>query len=144
MSMLVLGLEAYFAALLGVAGFAKVHQRQQFALTLRQQRILPHWSIPLIALILPWGELLIAELLIVGIAKALTAGIVLTLFLSFLVFKLILMVSQPKADCGCSGASQAQPVDNASIVVATIFVLLAGLHLWGIASFPSQVMLLES
>ena len=90
MSILLLGLELYFAAMLGVSGLAKVGQPAMFADTLRRHKILPSWSIKAVSTIVPWLEIAVAVLLITGLVPILTGLLVLFLFTSFLIMESIL------------------------------------------------------
>lgn len=123
-------LNLYFAAMLGIAGLAKLDSPESFAITLRQQRILPIWSVSAISRLLPYVEVVLACMLVVGIVPTFTAATVLLLFISFLGVKLLLALTNPGASCGCSGATQSQVVDNASLLVSCVLIALAVLQLW--------------
>ncbi len=72
----------------------------------------------------------ISYLLISGIALLASAVATALLFVIFLTVKIILLVTKNSVDCGCYGDSQLDKVDTASLLVSTLFVLFAGIHLW--------------
>lgn len=130
MGLLTVTLELYFAATLGVAGLSKVDTSSSFAMTLRQQRILPSWSIGFVSRILPWGEILLAVLLLVGIKETITVIAVTLLFAVFLGIKVFLFITKSEADCGCTAHSQPQKVDGVSVAVSVLLLFFAILLLW--------------
>ncbi len=56
----------YFAAVLDVSGLAKIEDPQQFAAIMRRHRLLPAWSIGMVARVFPWAEVLLASMLLTG------------------------------------------------------------------------------
>ncbi len=68
MQFLTLALDCYLAAVLGIAGFAKLDAPAPFAATLRQQHLLPSWSVGTIGRLFPWLEITLAGALLSGIA----------------------------------------------------------------------------
>lgn len=123
-------LDFYFASLLAVSGFAKAYKPAQFAATLRQQDILPVWSSKSIGYTLPWIEMGVAALLVVGTIPVLTAVTVLVLFTAFLIAESALYFTKYQGECGCYGTARTQPVTEASVITSAILVCLAALHLW--------------
>lgn len=133
MNVLLLGLELYFAAMLGVAGLAKIKHPEQFAATLRRHRILPAWSIVGVSRAVPWLEVAAAASLIAGTAPVATAALVLMFFVSFLVIETILVVAKRATECGCYGVAYPQKVDEASVATSLVLVSAAAFHLWAVA-----------
>ena len=130
MNMIVFGIELYFAIMLGVSGIAKIAEPYDFAATLRRHRILPAWSVTPFSRVFPWLEVAIAGAVLTGAAAVATAALVLALFSAFLIVEVILVVTRRATDCGCYGVAYRQKVDGASILVSTILILLASVHLW--------------
>ena len=133
MSWLVFILELYFAMLLGVSALAKVDDPQHFAQTLRQQKILPTWSISATSRVVPLIEISIAILLVLGITEVITAILVLVLFVIFLGIKVFLLMTKSEAGCGCNGVTKQEKVDGISVLISTILVLLIVVQLWLVA-----------
>jgi len=123
-------LDFYFASLLTVSGIAKAQRPSQFIATLRQQWVLPAWSITGAGYTLPWIEIGVAALLITGSIPIFAAVVVFTLFGLFLIAELILYLRKYQGNCGCYGAAHVQSVERASIITSAIFVCLAALHLY--------------
>ena len=94
-----------------------------------RHRLLPHLLIPIVAGVLPGLEIVVAFSVVFGTYPVITATIVLMLFLVFLVTEVTLVVTKRATDCGCYGVAYPQKVDRASIVVSTILVSSAALHL---------------
>lgn len=130
MSFLAFAFELYFALIFSVSSLGKLDDPAHFSVVLRQQRILPSWSIQVVSEFLPWVEIAVAILLISGMAPLASAVAAAMLFVIFLTVKIILLVTKDSVDCGCYGDSQLDRVDTASLVVSTLFVLFAGIHLW--------------
>jgi hypothetical protein len=143
MNVLLLGIELYLAAMLGVSGLAKIEHPGHFAATLRRHRILPNWTIEGVSRIVPWLEVVIAVLLVVGLAPVPTALFTVLLFTSFLTIEVMLVVTNRATECGCYGLAYSQKVDYASIVASIFLVSVAILHLWGIIQFEPVAMFLR-
>ena len=122
---IVLPLDLYFSAMLGVAGIAKLRQPSAFAATLRRHRILPPWSISPVSRGLPWVQVAIALLLVSGSFPIVTSIAALALLVSFLMTECILLATKRATDCGCYGVAYRMKVDGASVAASSILVLLA-------------------
>lgn len=108
-----------------VAGFQKLGSAQSFAQEISNYRLLPEASIDLIAVTLPWFELLVGALLIVGLQTQVAALSASLLFLGFEVFIVSALVRGLNIDCGCfSGASA---VSWVHAVVDLLLLASAGL-----------------
>ncbi len=130
MLILSLVLAFYFATVLGVSGLAKIEQPAAFASSLRKQRIFPRWSITSISFLIPWGEIVLAIMLVLRVNYVFTTALVLTLFAGFLIIEAILLITKRTAACGCYGTVFTQKVDAGSLVTSFAFVCFATLQLW--------------
>ncbi len=130
MTIIHFGLDLYFAAILSVSGLAKVEHPALFAATLRKQHLLPAQSVAGASYVVPWAELVLAVMLVLGLVPAVTSGLVLGLFCSFLIVDVVLLTTKRSVDCGCYGNAHARKADSASVVTATVLVCLAALHAW--------------
>lgn len=137
MQFLILALDCYFAAVLGIAGLAKLDDPAPFAATLRRQRLLPAWSVGATRRLLPWCEILLAAALVTGIASVLVAALVLLLFAGFLAGQALLVLTKSEDACGCYGAASAHRVEAASVATAVLLLALAALHLWLVTEAPA-------
>lgn len=85
------------------AGIEKIIVPQEFATAIYNYRLLPDWSINVLAVILPWLEVFLAAGLISGIY---VRGASLLSALLFLVFAVALTISLGRGldiNCGCFG-----------------------------------------
>lgn len=130
-------LEMYFAATLGVAGFAKLDHPQLFLHTLQRLRILPDQSTVAISRLFPWFEIILAFslLLIMRPYEFIIALIVLVLFISFFIFNIARSIgNSPPKDCGCYGMAlrrQGVQTDRITLFIQLILAgLLVSLSLW--------------
>jgi hypothetical protein len=130
MTFLTFALECYFAAVLGIAGLAKLDDPMPFAATLRRMSLLPAWSIGTISRRLPWCEILLAAALVIGVAPALVAALVVLFCAGFLAAQALLMLTKRDGACGCYGAASAYRVEGASVATAVLLLFLAACHLW--------------
>lgn len=136
MQFLTLALDCYFAAVLGIAGLAKLDDPAPFAATLRQQHLLPSWSVGTISRLFPWLEITLAGALLSGIAAIRVATFTILIFAGFLVVQ-ILLATKHGSDCGCYGAASPHRIEGASIGTAALLSGLAGTHLWLVAWAPA-------
>lgn len=134
MNFALLTLDLYLATMLGISGLAKLDDLDYFASTLHHHRILPKWSIYAASRLVPWVEVIVALLLIIGELSIATSIVVLALFVIFLITETILVITKRATNCGCYGVAYPQKVDGASIVVSLVLVALAGFHLWLVMS----------
>ncbi len=122
-------LSLYFAAMLGVAGLAKLDRPTVFLLILRQQRLLPGWGVRTVGRGLPWGEIILAGALVAGVSPVPIAILTLLLFASFVAHQILHFLTKRGTPCGCYGAA-VEGVEQGSIATGTVFACLAGAHLW--------------
>lgn len=134
MNLVVLSLQFYFASMLGVAGLAKIEHPEQFADTMALQRILPRWSLNAVSRIVPWIEVVVALLLMTGLAPLATSSLTLLLFTSFLAVEVVLLKTKYAGNCGCYGASHLHRVDGGSVAASVILSGAAALNLWAAVS----------
>jgi len=128
MQWLQLLLNMYLAAILWVAGLAKMEHLNDFAATLRNQRLLPQWSIQSISYLLPWIELVLSVLLVFRIAPVLISIFVSGLFLAFAAAEGTLLITKRSEDCGCYGIAYARKIDVPSVITSSLLAFLALVH----------------
>jgi hypothetical protein len=130
MRFLTFAFDCYFAAVLGIAGIAKLDDPAPFAATLRRSRLLPAWSIGTIGSLLPWCEIFLAAALVIGVAPVLVAALIVLLFAGFLASQSLLLLTASEGSCDCYGAASAHRVEGASVATTAMLFVLAALHLW--------------
>lgn len=126
----------YFALTLSISGLAKIDNPKYFKDTLTRQRLAPSWSIVPLAWVLPWLEVILAFILLIGVQPVSSAVLLVGLFLFFLVVKMVLFVRGYSRDCGCYGNARPQANDGLGIAIALIIALLALTYFWLVLRFP--------
>lgn len=137
MTMLYLTLNLYFAALLSVSALSKLDNLAGFLDTLHRQGILPETTRPFFSKAIPFIQLLVALLLVLGVLPLFATLVVLALCVCFLAIESFLLWTGRSDNCGCFGVAYRIRVDSASIVSSLILVGLATAQFW-IARLPGS------
>ncbi len=132
MAILRVALSLYFAAVLSVSGFSKLQRPDQFALNLLQQQLLPDWSVHSVSRLVPVLEILIAGMLVTGIAPVFTGSIIVCLFSAFFAIEAILLITKRAEDCGCYGVAYVQKVSKISVISSGILLGFSVLYFWSV------------
>lgn len=136
MQMLTIILTLYFSVLLGISGAEKIGDTGAFNRVLRRQQILPQWTTLWVSRLLPWSEVLVASLLLIGVAATWMAAFVLALCICFTVVKAMLFIKKSDVSCGCIGLASNERVDGPSVLVSILMVSAAGVLAWTSYYFP--------
>ncbi len=86
-----------------VAGLAKVGARAEFEEVITKYDLLPPGSARLVSIGLPWVELAVGVLLLLGIFMSLAATIAASLLIGFIVVAVLNALRGKEAGCGCFG-----------------------------------------
>ncbi len=105
------------------ASMSKIPYPAQFAELLGEYRILPYWSIDLLAVVVPWVELISGLFLIIGLRTRAAASVIILLFITFNVFIGVNVVIGSPIDCGCYD-TVGEPVSWWKISKNTFWLLL--------------------
>ena len=89
--------------LFAVAGIAKVGARAEFEEAITKYDLLPPGSARLVSIGLPWVELAVGVLLLLGIFMPLAATIAASLLVGFIVVAVLNALRGKEAGCGCFG-----------------------------------------
>ncbi|MCL6481694.1 MAG: DoxX family protein [Firmicutes bacterium] len=106
------------------AGTKLAQPWERFALSVDSYRLLPEWGVIVVARTLPWLELLLGLLLLLGWRLRYVAPLVTALLAGFWVAMLWAYLQGLDIDCGCFGVGQA--VGPATLVRDALLVALAG------------------
>ena len=111
------------------AGIEKIISPRDFAVAIYNYQLLPDGTINLLAIFLPWLEVLIAASLITGICIRGAALISALLFLTFAIALTINLVRGLDISCGCFGVSSGNInwlylARDLSLFCMSVFVLI--------------------
>lgn len=85
------------------AGLLKIFDPLGFAQAIANYRVFPHWMSFILALVLPWMEVICGVFLVLGLLRQ-SSSLILSLFLvGFLILISSTMVRGIDIDCGCFG-----------------------------------------
>ena len=96
------------AAVFVVAGFGKVVDPPGFAHEIHNYALLPGVAINVMALVLPWIEIVCGLALFLGVARRSSARILGLLLVVFVIALSINLIRGKPVDCGCFGTSKAE------------------------------------
>ena len=99
------------AALFVVAGIAKIADPPGFAHEIHNFRILPGAAVNLVALVLPWLEVVTGAALFLGIFRRTAAQVFGVFLLVFIVGLGVNLARGRPVDCGCFGTAKVQKTD---------------------------------
>lgn len=91
----------YIAGLFLYAGLYKINYTAEFAESIASYRMVPFWGVNLLAIVMPWIELLCGILLITGIRSKTAAVIIGGMLIMFTLGVLVNLVRQSPISCGC-------------------------------------------
>jgi uncharacterized membrane protein YphA (DoxX/SURF4 family) len=94
-------LRSYIGGVFITASMYKINYPGEFAETIASYQIIPFWGVHLMALIMPWTELICGVMLVLGLrtrAAAVLAGSMLTVFTIAIV---ITLIREIPIGCGC-------------------------------------------
>ncbi|MBN1300297.1 MAG: DoxX family membrane protein [Melioribacteraceae bacterium] len=111
------------------AGIEKISSPEHFAVSIENYRVFPDFTINIIAIYIPWLELLTGILLIFGIAVKENASIVSALLAIFILLVFSAVVRGLDIECGCFGTSDGQKVGLLKIA-ENLFLFVAGIIIY--------------
>lgn len=119
------------------AGAEKISDPKGFSQSIYNYRILPIETINILAITLPWLELISGILLLFGISVKENAAIIGTLLLVFIIAVALSMIRGLDIDCGCFGKGNTvgwRKIGENSLMLIICVVLMA---------FDSKIILLN-
>ena len=121
-SRIILGLVFIFA------GAEKISDPDHFAAAISNYRIFPIFTLNLIAITLPWLEVVAGSFLLFGVSIKENSIIIGTLMLVFTMLVLIALLRGLDINCGCFGTHEAQKVgllkilENIGLLLLSIYI----------------------
>jgi len=107
------------------AGFTKLNDGWRFAEAIANYRILPAQANQLLALTLPWLEVVLGLLLVLGLWLRAAAGLATLLFLGFSIAVIAALARQLDISCGCFGTGGASQLGVKTLAL-DVFCLVCG------------------
>jgi uncharacterized membrane protein YphA (DoxX/SURF4 family) len=83
------------------ASFGKIMNPQSFMTNIRNYRLVPEMFIKPIAMVLPWVELIFGVLLILNIFTKVSAIVLISLLVIFIIAIISTLIREINIDCGC-------------------------------------------
>jgi|WetSurMetagenome_2_1015567.scaffolds.fasta_scaffold206489_2 uncharacterized membrane protein YphA (DoxX/SURF4 family) len=126
------------------AGIEKIAVPENFALSITNYKLLPAESINILAIILPWIELISGILLLFGISLKENSTIITSLLIVFTIAIIISLFRGLNIDCGCYGTLYGTQIGLLK-VSENILLIIFGIILvkWSSPPFPlTKIMLL--
>lgn len=126
----------YLALVFILSGLDKINGLDAFAQSIENYRIIPLAFINIIAIIVPWLELVAGGLLLLGFYIKENSTIILTLLLVFTIAIISAVLRNLDIDCGCQGTFDGQKVGIIKIVENTSLMVVSILSI----RLPKQVL----
>lgn len=104
------------------SGVEKISNPAEFAQSIENYRLLPIISINLIAIILPWLELISGMLLLFGIKSKENSIIITSMMIVFTSAVIIAIFRNLDIDCGCFGTLAAQKVGFRKVIENIVLI----------------------
>ncbi len=118
-----LALRVYIAWIFLQAGLSKIPDPALFAENVANYRIIPLQAINLVAIVLPWLELICAFYLIFGLRTKATAAVLAGLLFLFTLFVIINIFRGVSMNCGCFD-TVGEPIGWAKVTQNTVWFLM--------------------
>lgn len=101
---LALALRLYVGGLFVYASMVKINHAAEFAETVASYQMVPYWGVNLMAVVLPWVELISGFLLVVGYRGKSAAAVIGFLLLIFTAGIALNLLRDAPISCGCFSA----------------------------------------
>ncbi|MBK7979691.1 MAG: DoxX family membrane protein [Ignavibacteriae bacterium] len=126
----------YLAVYFILSGLGKINNLEYFANSIEYYRLFPLVLINILAITIPWIELISGSLLLLGVFVKENSIIIATLLFLFTIAVFSAVIRNLNIDCGCHGTVDGQKVGLLKIIENVFLFILALVSI----KFPSQVM----
>lgn len=126
----------YLALVLIISGLDKINNLTVFADSIANYKILPVQFINILAIIIPWIEVVVGGLLLLGIYIKENSVISFSVLLIFTLAVLSAVIRNLDIDCGCQGTFNGQKVGIIKILENLLLLFFAYLSV----KFPKQIL----
>ena len=121
-----------------VAGSLKIANPEQFAVAVGNYRILPHGLINLVAIILPWVEVVAGLFLLAGVWMRAALMVIISMTLVFAAAILSALARGLNIECGCFGTIGGKHIGLVNLAIDTTLFCLAVFLAWRVGNCPDQ------
>lgn len=132
---LIIAARVILALVFIMAGMEKVSNPDSFAQAVENYRIFPTFSVNIIALIMPWFELICGILLLFDVYTKETDFLIVITLIAFEFMILLAMVRGLNIDCGCFGTLTAQKIGFQKLMENLLLIGL-GLYIYKFGTKP--------
>lgn len=126
----------YLAVYFILSGLGKINNLEYFANSIENYRLFPLVLINILAITIPWIELISGSLLLLGVFVKENSIIIATLLFLFTIAVFSAVIRNLNIDCGCHGTVDGQKVGLLKIIENVFLFILALVSI----KFPSQEM----
>ena len=112
---LALVLRFYIGGLFIYASLSKINYTAEFTETIANYQLVPFWAVNLMAVSLPWAELICGLLMILGVRAKAAAAAIAALMGVFTVAIIITMIRGTPIGCGCFSSVE-EPVSWVTVI----------------------------
>jgi uncharacterized membrane protein YphA (DoxX/SURF4 family) len=120
---LALVLRVYIGWVFVYASLSKILDPAVFAENVAAYRIMPYWGLNMVAVVLPWLELVCGFFLILGLRTKATASIITGLLFMFTVFVIVNIFWESPINCGCFDTAS-EPIGWKKVAVNTTWLIM--------------------
>jgi putative oxidoreductase len=132
---LLFAVRAFLGCVFVVAAVDKVAAPEAFAASIAAYKLIPYALVNIIALVVPWLEMLCGVLLLAGVYQRGSAAILSALLAVFMAAMVSALLRELKIDCGCFGKEHATPVSWLKVLEDAGLLVLA-VYLWFVPRAP--------
>lgn len=126
----------YLALVFIISGLDKINDLQTFSQSIENYKILPVFMVNIVAIFIPWIELIAGGFLLLGIYIKENSTIILVLLVVFTLGVISAIVRNLDIECGCQGTFDGQKVGMLKIIENTALMFVAYLSV----KLPKQVL----
>jgi uncharacterized membrane protein YphA (DoxX/SURF4 family) len=125
---LALGLRLYIGGIFIYASMSKINYAAEFADIIAGYQLVPYWAVNLIAVTLPWAELICGALLIIGVRAKAAAACLVAMLAVFTAAIVINLIRGTPIGCGCFSSIE-EPMGYTTLLRDLIWLAMA-LHVY--------------
>lgn len=115
----------YLALVFFISGLDKASDLAAFAQSIENYKLIPIQYVNILAVIIPWIELISGGLLLLGIYIKENSSIILSLLIIFTISVFSAYLRGLNIDCGCQGTAAGQKVGLLKIVENVFLIIVA-------------------